>query len=272
MASRSGFERLASWSFSAAPRYGVFQSDAHGVGKILAAPAIVGLQYLCPRPLLVWYPLPVASVFVGVGQTPPPMSLVRGSDIGSAQHTPPRIIPERGQVPENHVESAISDSWAVLQHDESWQNDTGHPDNFFPQTGSGSVADACAAASRGYILAREARMQAIHSAGVPGWIEHPHVSFVHVQTGEPCLGGSLAQDGAAVGIPLDGADGLMAEDEVGEESAAGAGEEVEGLEHDIIPPPAARRGRSGSLRNTASCGLPEELAMPRIFGGSSEQN
>lgn len=70
-------------------------------------------------------------------------------------------------------------------------------------------------------------MQAIHSAGVFGWIEQPNVLLVHAQLGEPSVGGSFPQDSAAVGIKLNCSDWGMAEDEVGEESAAGAGEEVE---------------------------------------------
>jgi len=45
-----------------------------------------------------------------------------------------------------------------------------------------------------------------------------------VQTGKPAISGSLPQDVAAVGVPLDCNDRLVAEDEVGEQAPSGAGE------------------------------------------------
>lgn len=53
------------------------------------------------------------------------------------------------------------------------------------------------------------------------------------------LGGALAQDSAAVGIKLNCSDWRVSEDEIGEQSAAGAGEEVKGL-HVIQPSSSAR--------------------------------
>jgi hypothetical protein len=67
-------------------------------------------------------------------------------------------------------------------------------------------------------------MDAIHAAGEVGWIEQPDVSFEHVQTGEPSVCGSLAQDLAGVGFPLHSNNWRVSEDEVGEQSAAGPGE------------------------------------------------
>jgi hypothetical protein len=58
-------------------------------------------------------------------------------------------------------------------------------------------------------------MDAIHSARVFGWIEQPDVSLVHPQAGEPSFVGSLPQDLAAVGIPLNSDNWRMSEDEVG---------------------------------------------------------
>jgi len=63
-------------------------------------------------------------------------------------------------------------------------------------------------------LARETCCDAIHSAGVVGWIEQPNVSLVHVQPWEPSIGGSITQDLAGVGVPLDGGNGRVPENEV----------------------------------------------------------
>ena len=65
-------------------------------------------------------------------------------------------------------------------------------------------------------------MEAIHSAGVFGWVEHPNVSLVHAQLGEPSVGGTFSQDSAAVGIKFNCADGGVAEDEVTEQTSARA--------------------------------------------------
>ena len=67
-------------------------------------------------------------------------------------------------------------------------------------------------------------MDAIHSSRIFGWIEQPNVAFVHMQVGEPAVCGSLAQDVAAVSIPLDGHNGSVSEDEISEQSATGSGE------------------------------------------------
>jgi len=80
-------------------------------------------------------------------------------------------------------------------------------------------------------LARETRMDAIHSADVFGWVEQPNVSFVHLQAGEPSFCGSFPQDSAAIFVPLNSDNWLVSEDEVGKQSASGPGKEVHGSEH-----------------------------------------
>lgn len=56
---------------------------------------------------------------VGVGSNDPhSISEVRGADVMSSQHIPPRIIPERGQVTEDDSESPSSEHWAVLHEHE----------------------------------------------------------------------------------------------------------------------------------------------------------
>jgi hypothetical protein len=61
-------------------------------------------------------------------------------------------------------------------------------------------------------------------------MEHPNVSLEHLQVREPPLGGSFSEDLATVGVPFDGADGLMPENKVCEESSASSGEEMERLD------------------------------------------
>jgi len=58
-------------------------------------------------------------------------------------------------------------------------------------------------------------MNAIHAAGVLGWIEQSDIAFPHVQSGEPSVFGSLAQDSASVWLPLNSDNWFVSEDEVG---------------------------------------------------------
>ena len=74
-------------------------------------------------------------------------------------------------------------------------------------------------------------MDNVHDSGVFGWIEHPNISFVHMQPWKPSFGCSLAQRPAGVLVPLDCNDGPVPEDEIGEEPTSGAGKQVHGLEH-----------------------------------------
>jgi len=78
-------------------------------------------------PLAVEYaaaPDAFASVFVGVGQHEDALSLVWSSDVAGPDAMPLRIVPERGQVPENSTEGAPSvpapDGGDVLHDREAW--------------------------------------------------------------------------------------------------------------------------------------------------------
>ena len=83
-------------------------------------------------------------------------------------------------------------------------------------------------------------MDAIHSSRVFGWIEQPDVPFPHVQVGEPSVGGSLSEHGATVGVPLNGNDRVVSEDEVRKEPSTSPGEEVHGAQR--LPLMAAAGG------------------------------
>lgn len=76
-------------------------------------------------------------------------------------------------------------------------------------------------------------MDAIHASGVVGWIEQPNVSLVHVQAGEPAIGGALSQDLACVGAPLNSDNWRVSEDAVGKQSATAAGEQM-ASSHSVI--------------------------------------
>jgi hypothetical protein len=55
-----------------------------------------------------------------VGKNPEPVPSVWRSHIVCAEHTPFRIVPETGQVPENNVESPRFKGCDVLHDDVAW--------------------------------------------------------------------------------------------------------------------------------------------------------
>lgn len=75
-------------------------------------------------------------------------------------------------------------------------------------------------------MAREARCEAIQAAGPGAEIELSDIAFGDVQTGEPSICASFAQNGTGMGIPFNGKDGFMPKDKIGEQSATGSGEEM----------------------------------------------
>jgi hypothetical protein len=158
------------------------------------------------------------------------------SSIGSSQTDPSRIEPQLGKISEDDVESRSerNDCCDVLKEQDSGSNNASDADDFGPEAASRTFLNASAISGVANVLAREARCEEIHSAGVRGWIEQPDISLVHVQAGEPSLGGSLAQDSAGVSVPLNSGNWLVPEDEVGEQSAPCSGEQVEGS-HVISP-------------------------------------
>jgi hypothetical protein len=137
---------------------GVFLVDSLGAFVSFAMCA-VGVVHRCitavarPSPLVLLAPLRLWFPHtVGVGQYPDSVSLVRRSHIGSPQHSPFRIEPQRGQVSENSTQSPSSECWRVFHEHKTglyFTHDSGH---FHPESASLS-GDSCAPSGCGYVLA-----------------------------------------------------------------------------------------------------------------------
>ena len=69
-------------------------------------------------------------------------------------------------------------------------------------------------------------MDAVHFADVLGWIKQAHIAFPHRQVGEPAVCGSLSEDAAGVGVPLDGDDGGVSKDKISEQPSSSPGKKV----------------------------------------------
>ena len=86
---------------------------------------------------------------------PEPVPLMGGTNVGSSQHCPATVIPERGQVTEHSSESPSKEGWAVLHERESGSNLANDPRHVGPHAGSLSI-DAGALSGNADVLAREA--------------------------------------------------------------------------------------------------------------------
>jgi hypothetical protein len=92
-----------------------------GVGHLANAFAISRLNWplICP---CVLGPVPPTSGVGKRGDKPEPVPLMRRSNVGSSQHSPPAVIPERGQITEDSSESPSKERWAVFHEDEAGSN------------------------------------------------------------------------------------------------------------------------------------------------------
>ncbi len=139
-------------------------------------------------------------------------------------------VSTRHQVSDDDVPASGPDERRVFEKDPFRSNSVNCSDDLSVEPASLAV-DACAASGGADVLTREASAKRIDASQLSREVHGAHVTFDDAQPGE-----ALAQDGAGIGIPLDGDNGLMPEDEVGEDSAAGSGEEMAGA-HVSMPPP-----------------------------------
>ena len=155
--------------------------------------------------------LPVSTV-QGVGKVssyPDPIALVRRTGVNSAQHTPSRIVPQRGQVSENTSKPARSEDWGVLHEHVSRSYFANDPSHVRPHPGSLAV-DARALAGSADVLAREAARHDVNSAAPRSSVKGLHV-IPDGKDGQVSVVLPGDQNACGVSVPLDGADGSPAE-------------------------------------------------------------
>jgi hypothetical protein len=115
---------------------------------------------------------------LGVGSDDPDAIASVGKAGGvRSQHTPFRIEPHRGQVPENSSKPSTSEVWGVLHEDESGSNLANHTGHFAPEAGVLAV-DAGTLSRGGYVGAGEAPRNHVNTlsprAAVKGSYVIPH--------------------------------------------------------------------------------------------------
>jgi hypothetical protein len=160
---------------------------------------------------------------MGVGtHKPEPVPLVRRSNVGSSQHCPPAVIPERGQVTEDASQSSSNEGWAVLHEDEAGSNFANDPRHVGPHAGALSV-DACALACHADVLAREAARNHVNNSAPRSSVKGANV-IPNREGREKAVilsGGKYAR---GVRLPLDSADRAPPEQVAAEYSATSARE------------------------------------------------
>ena len=165
------------------------------------------------------------SNLLGVGQRsddPDPLALVGRAGVNCSEHTPLRIVPHRGQVPENDVETSPGEEGAVLHEDSSGLHFTDDPRHLGPQTGAGA-GDACAVASRGNVLARESARHHVNTASPWSSVKGSHVIPDRERRDAPVVLASH-ENACGVGVALNGADGAPTEQVPAEDASTSARE------------------------------------------------
>ena len=113
-------------------------SLAFGVGQrsraaIIASPGLTAAFGEAER-----FDLVSLSLAVGVGKDEQPLAEVRRADLGGREHVPFRIVPERGQRPENSSEVS-KQLWHVLHDDEAGSKYANDANELGPEAGAGAV-------------------------------------------------------------------------------------------------------------------------------------
>ncbi len=153
-----------------------------------------------------------------------------GANCGSGKHRPSSIIPDFGQVPENASKSARGKQRGIfhecvpgskLAKDSSKlkPQSRARAINAKPFSGGADVLAGEAAGDNKFGGVGAEPVEGVAAVGIVG-AEGSHI-VPDCEVGE-----AQGEDALAEGIDFNGADGFDAEEEVGEESAAGAGEEV----------------------------------------------
>lgn len=170
-----------------------------------------------------WHSKPA---LVGVGSNEPkPVTLMRGTDIGSSQHSPPAVIPERGQVTENSSEPPSNEGWAVFHEDEAGSNFAHDPRHVSPHPAALAV-NAGALAGNADILAREATRNHVNNSAPRVSVKGPNV--IPNRAGrEKAVILSGGKNARGVWLPLNSADGAPPKELSPKYSSTSPGEESE---------------------------------------------
>ena len=172
------------------------------------------------------------SFAVGVNQRsddPDAVALVGRTGVACPQHSPSRIVPQRGQVSEYTSKPPRSERWGVLHEDEARSYFANDPRHLSPETGAGAV-DAGALSRRADVLARESARHHVNTASPRASVKGSHVIPDRERREAPVVLASH-ENACGVAVKLDGADGSPSEQVTAEDASTSAREKSQLIEH-----------------------------------------
>ena len=190
------------------------------------------------------------DVHVGVASNDPDsLTFVVGTNLGSSDNTPLRVIPHRGKVCKNSSESPSSEHWAVFHPCESgsnFANDAGH---VAPHRRPGPV-DSSASTGCADVLARETARYHVNKSAPRSAVKGLNV-IPNRERRENAVILSLDKNACGVGSPFNSADCAPSEQVASENSSTSAREKSQ-LIHDLLS--AHRCGRFWAARPDGKTG------------------
>jgi hypothetical protein len=145
-----------------------------------------------------------------------------------SQHSPSRIIPHRGQVTEDFVESAIRERRRVFHDDEARSHFAHDSPHFAPESASLAI-ESGTRSSDADVLAREAASDDVHQA-----TPRPTIKCSHVVPNREGWQASVVlpghEDTAGVVVDFDGAHSAESAEDAAEYSASMACEKCQLIE------------------------------------------
>jgi hypothetical protein len=145
---------------------------------------------------------------------------MRRFHVGSSQHCPPTVIPERGQITEDDSESSSNECWTVFHEDVSGSNLANDPRHVSPHSAALS-GDACALSCNADVLARKAARYDINNSRPRSAVKGLNV-IPNRERREKAVILSGGKYASCVGFPFDCADGSPSEQLSGQNSTASA--------------------------------------------------
>ncbi len=151
---------------------------------------------------------------------PEPVPLMRRPNIGSSQHCPPAVIPERGQVTEDSPKSSSKEGWTVLHEDVAGSNLANDARHVPPHPAALSV-DSCTPPRHADVLAGKAARYDVNTAAPRSSVKGLNV-IPDREGREKAVILSGGKNASCVGFPLNGADGSPSEQMASEYAATSA--------------------------------------------------
>jgi len=156
--------------------------------------------------------LSLRTLIVAVGvpsHKPESISLVRRPDIGSSQHCPSAVIPERGQITKDNSESPSKQSWAVFHEDETGSNFANDPRHVTPHSATGS-GDAGAFPGDANVLTGKPASHHVNNSAPRISVKGSHV-IPNRERREGSVVLSCHKHGLSVGFPFNGGNASVSE-------------------------------------------------------------